>query len=72
MTENNITPPLDLVLQWTSLSNEMEGNEVWMQMATQAAQWGYQQAVKELENYLEQQHVAAPSNNSPTNYYEKP
>jgi hypothetical protein len=49
MTENHafpITPPPELVQQWTSLSNEMEGNEVWMQMAIFAAQWGADQELE--------------------------
>jgi len=41
-----ITPPRELVQQWASLSNEMEGNEVWMQMATCAAQWGADQELE--------------------------
>jgi hypothetical protein len=51
-----ITPPPELVQQW--LNEVDEGNIFGEHLANRAAQWGYQQAVKELENYLEQQHVA--------------
>jgi hypothetical protein len=47
-----ITPPPELVEQW------MQSHSTKYDLARQAAQWGYQQAVKELESYLEQQHVA--------------
>jgi hypothetical protein len=47
-----ITPPPELVQKWI---REEDGLQ---HVATRAAQWGYQQAVKELESYLEQQHVA--------------
>lgn len=35
-----ITPPPELVQQWTSLANEGEGYEVWSSIALWAAQWG--------------------------------
>jgi hypothetical protein len=50
---DSITPPPELVQQWTSLSNEMEGNEVWMQMAIFAAQWGADQELEECCKVLE-------------------
>jgi hypothetical protein len=43
MTNHPITPPPNLVEQWTSLANEEEGQEVWSSIATQAAQWGADQ-----------------------------
>ena len=46
MSNHPITPPRELVEQWTSLANEEEGQEVWSSIAAQAAQWG---ADKELE-----------------------
>ncbi len=57
-----ITPPLELVQEWIA-EIWHEGTPVQVSLsdehiATRAAQWGYQQAVKELESYLEQQHVA--------------
>jgi hypothetical protein len=56
MTEQHpITPPPpELVQQWADMIATHTDTEVF----SAAAQWGYQQAVKELENYLEQQHVA--------------
>jgi hypothetical protein len=56
MTQQHpITPPPELVKQWTSLSNEMEGNEVWMQMAIFASQWGADQELEACCEWLEQQ-----------------
>jgi len=53
MTEQlTITPPPELVQQWTSLSNEMEGSEVWMQMAIFAAQWGADQELEACVSFL--------------------
>ena len=46
MTEHPITPPPELVWEWTSLANEEEGDEVWSSIATQAAQWGADQELK--------------------------
>jgi len=52
MTESKIIPPPELVQQWVDLLPQGS-----VKAFTAAAQWGYQQAVKELENYLEQQHL---------------
>lgn len=41
-----ITPPPELVGQWTSLANEEEGDEVWSSIATQAARWGADQELE--------------------------
>ena len=49
--QHPITPPPNLVEQWTSLANEEEGHEVWSSIATQAAQWG---ADQQLEDCCEQ------------------
>lgn len=38
--QHPITPPPELVQQWTSLANEGEGYEVWSSIALWAAQWG--------------------------------
>ena len=46
MTNHPITPPPNLVEQWTSLANEEEGQEVWSSIATQAAQWGADQELE--------------------------
>jgi hypothetical protein len=55
-----ITPPPELVEQWLA--------EIWhegapvrvaasdLHIATQAARWGYQQAVQELEVFLQKKH----------------
>ena len=44
--EHPITPPPELVGQWTSLANEEEGQEVWSSIATQAARWGADQELE--------------------------
>ena len=46
MTNHPIIPPPELVLEWTSLANEEEGQEVWSSIATQAAQWGADQELE--------------------------
>jgi hypothetical protein len=50
MTDNHpITPPPELVEQWHSKSPLDRS----LTVATQAARWGYDQAIKELETFLE-------------------
>jgi hypothetical protein len=44
--EHPITPPPELVEQWTALANEEEGCKVWHAIATQAACWGADQELK--------------------------
>ena len=44
--QHPITPPLELVWEWTSLANEEEGDEVWSSIATQAARWGADQELQ--------------------------
>lgn len=51
--EHPIAPPPELVKQWVSLACEYEGDETWIDLATEAARWGYEQAIKELEAFLE-------------------
>ena len=47
MTEQHpITPPLELVHQWTSFACEEEDGESWNSIATQAAQWGADQELE--------------------------
>ena len=41
-----ITPPPELVMQWVSLACEYEGNETWIDLATQAARWGADQELE--------------------------
>ena len=52
MTNHPITPPPNLVEQWTSLANEEEGHGVWSSIATQAAQWGADQELEACINYF--------------------
>ena len=54
--QHPIIPPPELVQQWTSLSNEMEGNEVWMQMAIFAAQWGADQELRAVCKWVRSHH----------------
>ena len=49
MTEHPITPPPELVQQWIA----HPGPDYEQDIATQAARWGYDQAIKELETFLE-------------------
>ena len=41
-----ITPPPELVWEWTSLANEEDGDEVWISITTQAARWGADQELE--------------------------
>lgn len=52
MTDHPITPPPELVQRWLYASPT---RDPLVHVATQAANWGYQQAVKELEAFLEKQ-----------------
>ena len=55
-TEHPITPPPELVQQWAKQMLAPEGENLAMDFdwfATQAARWGYEQAIKELEAFLE-------------------
>jgi hypothetical protein len=52
---NNITPPPELVQQWCD--PRVPGSiNYWEDLTTRAAQWGYQQAVEELEAFLRKDH----------------
>ena len=53
--QHPITPPPELVEQWTALANEEEGCKVWHAIATQAAQWGADQELEACCEWLEQQ-----------------
>ena len=54
--QHPITLPPELVQQWlgtyfgTTVTGEVSGVE--LALATQAARWGYQQAIEELETFL--------------------
>lgn len=55
MAQNTITPPLELVLQWL-----MEGQCQYHSTSAEhaiglAANWGYQQAVEELQPFLQKE-----------------
>ena len=56
----NITPPPELVEKWANESVPMRANAIgrdWeIAFAARAAQWGYQQAVEELEAFLRKDH----------------
>jgi hypothetical protein len=61
--QHPITPAPELVQQWEEECESGNNSEVsntfdalqWF--ASKAAAWGYQQAIKELENYLEKNHA---------------
>ena len=46
-----ITPPPELVQQWINEEDGLTAGHI----ATQAANWGYQQAIEELETFLRNQ-----------------
>jgi hypothetical protein len=52
--QHPITPPLELVWEWTSLANEEDGDDVWIFITTQAARWGADQELEACEMYLAQ------------------
>jgi hypothetical protein len=47
-----ITPPPELVGQWQDESPEMQIADHVQYLIARAAQWGYQQAIEELETFL--------------------
>jgi hypothetical protein len=52
--EHPITPPPELVEEWWAKAiNKPDADALF---ATSAAQWGYQQAVEELESFLRKNH----------------
>jgi hypothetical protein len=52
--EHPITPPPELIPQW--VQNWPHGADFDLHLATQAARWGYQQAVEELGAFLRKGH----------------
>ena len=57
MIDHPITPPPELVQQWAQIqAAEQAVADHWHHIATRAAQWGYQQAVEELEAFLRKDH----------------
>jgi hypothetical protein len=52
MTDHPITPPPELVQQWVSLACEYEGNETWIDLATEAARWGSDQELEACCSWL--------------------
>jgi hypothetical protein len=50
--EHPITPPLEMVEQWADMLSSRSDYAVF----SLAAQWGYQQAVEELEAFLRKGH----------------
>ena len=59
MTNHPITPPPELIQQWMgeffgcTVNGELSDSERYL--ATQAANWGYKQAVEELKAFLKNQ-----------------
>jgi hypothetical protein len=60
LNQHPITPPQELVLKWHVCAPRKHDDEGYVlvppghldHIATQAAQWGYQQAIEELETFL--------------------
>jgi hypothetical protein len=52
----DITPPPELVWEWTALANEQEDHEVWSFIATQAARWGADQELEACCEWLREFH----------------
>ena len=50
---HSITPPPELVQQWVSLACEYEGDETWIDLATQAARWGADMELEACCEWLE-------------------
>ena len=55
--QHPITPPRELVEQWTALANEEEGCKVWHAIATQAARWGADQELEAMLAELKALHL---------------
>ncbi len=51
-----IAPPPELVRQWCAEADNQLIGPYYDHIATRAAQWGYQQAVEELEAFLRKGH----------------
>ena len=50
--QHPVTPPPELVGQWDEKGTNMFRPAYQTHLCTQAAQWGYQQAIEELETFL--------------------
>ena len=50
--QHPIVPPIELMHQWWSNAPDNLPSSYEQHIATQAAQWGYQQAIEELETFL--------------------
>lgn len=50
---NPVTPPPELVQEWTSYANEEDGMDVWSRFATWSAQWGADQELEACCKVLE-------------------
>jgi hypothetical protein len=46
MTDHPITPPPELVQQWTQYNGEEDLERFWVHIATRAAQWGADQELE--------------------------
>ena len=51
--QHPIAPTPELVEQWVSLACEYEGNETWIDLATQAARWGADQELEACCEWLQ-------------------
>jgi hypothetical protein len=58
--QHPITPPPELVWEWTSLANEEDGDEVWISITTQAAQWGADQELYACINFVYDNELCDP------------
>ena len=56
INQHPITPPPELLQEWCQQErNCSSGLDALKDLATQAANWGYQQAIEELETFLRNQ-----------------
>ena len=59
--QHPITPPPELVWEWTSLANEEDGDEVWISITTQAARWGSDQELQACINFVYDNELCDPN-----------
>jgi hypothetical protein len=59
--QHPITPPPELVWEWTSLANEEDGDEVWISITTQAARWGADQELQACINFVYDNELCDPN-----------
>ena len=59
--QHPIIPPPELVKKWVSLACEYEGNETWIDLATQAAEWGADQELEACCEFLDDNELCDPN-----------